>query len=113
MEGFVHYLDARGNACGKCLANRLSQYKEGRHYAFVEYSGSNLEQYSFTDKGEDSEQAEFKANVVTSVPDLCARAIVIADGVSAILGRVIERKSNPAFTSSATGAIASPASLNP
>ena len=80
MEAFVHYLDARGNAWGISLANRLSKYKEDRHYAFVEYSGSNLQHYSFTDKGEDSEQAEVKSNEVTSVPDLCARAIVIADG---------------------------------
>ncbi len=80
MEAFVHYFDSRGNAWGKSLANRLSQYKEDRHYAFVEYSGSNLEHYSFTDKGEDCEQAEVKANVVTSASDLCARAIVIADG---------------------------------
>jgi len=80
MEAFVHYLDIRGNTWGKSLAQRLAQYKEDRHYAFVEYSGSNLEHYSFTDKGEDSEQAEVKVYVVTSVPDLCARAIVIADG---------------------------------
>jgi hypothetical protein len=86
MEAFVHYLDARGNDWGKngingkSLAQRLEEYKEDRHYAFVEYSGSNLEHYCFTDKGEDSEQAEVKSNEVTSVPDLCARAIVIADG---------------------------------
>ena len=80
MEAFVHYLDVRGNAWGKSLANRLSQYKEDRHYAFVEYSGSNLEHYSFKDKGEDSEQAEAKSNKVTSVTNLCARAIVVADG---------------------------------
>jgi hypothetical protein len=86
MEAFVHYLKIRGNDWGKnsindkSLAQRLEEYKEDRHYAFVEYSGSNLEHYSFTDKGEDGEQAEVKANVVTSVPDLCARAIVIADG---------------------------------
>ena len=80
MEAFVHYLDARGNAWGKSLANRLSQYKEDRHYAFVEYSGSNLEHYSFIDKNEDNGQAEFKSNEVTSVTNLCARAFVIADG---------------------------------
>jgi hypothetical protein len=80
MEAFVHYLKAQGIDWGKRLAQRLGQYKEDRHYAFVEYSGSNLEHYSFTDKGGYSEQAEVKANVVTSVPDLCARAIVIADG---------------------------------
>ena len=80
MEAFIHYLKAQGIDWGKRLAQRLGQYKEDRHYAFVEYSGSNLEHYSFTDKGGYSEQAEVKANVVTSVPDLCARAIVIADG---------------------------------
>ena len=62
MEAFIHYLDARGNAWGKSLANRLSQYKEDRHYAFVEYSGSNLKHYSFIDKKEDSGRAEVKPN---------------------------------------------------
>ena len=80
MEAFVHYLDARGNAWGKSLANRLSQYKEDRHYAFVEYSGSNLKHYSFTDMNEDNEQVEVKLNEVTSVTNLCATALVIADG---------------------------------
>lgn len=80
MEAFVHYLDARGNAWGKSLANRLSQYKEDRHYAFVEYSGSNLKHYSFTDKKEDNEQVEAKSNEVISVTNLCATALVIADG---------------------------------
>ena len=86
MEAFVHYLKIRGNDWGKngingkSLAQRLEEYKEDRHYAFVEYSGSNLEHYSFTDKGEDSEQAEVKSNEVTSVKNLCATALVIADG---------------------------------
>jgi hypothetical protein len=86
MEAFVHYLKIRGNDWGKngingkSLAQRLEEYKEDRHYAFVEYSGSNFEHYSFKVKGEDSEQAEVKSNEVTSVPDFCARAIVIADG---------------------------------
>ena len=80
MEAFVYYLKVQGKDWGERIAQRLEQYKEDRHYAFVEYSGSNLEHYSFQDKGEDSEQAEVKSNEVTSVPDLCARAIVIADG---------------------------------
>ena len=80
MEAFVYYLKVQGKDWGERIAQRLEQYKEDRHYAFVEYSGSNLEHYSFKDKGEDSEQAEVKSNEVTSVPDLCARAIVIADG---------------------------------
>jgi hypothetical protein len=80
MEAFVYYLKVQGKDWGERIAQRLEQYKEDRHYAFVEYSGSNLEHYSFKDKGEDSEQAEVKSNEVISVPDLCARAIVIADG---------------------------------
>jgi hypothetical protein len=47
MEAFVHYLNVRGDAWGKSLAHRLAQYKEDRHYAFVEYSGANLTHYSF------------------------------------------------------------------
>jgi hypothetical protein len=86
MEAFVHYLKIRGNDWGKNgingknLAQRLEGYKEDRHYAFVEYSGSNLEHYSFIDKNEDDGQAEVKSNEVTSVTNLCATALVIADG---------------------------------
>jgi predicted ATPase len=80
MEAFVYYLKVQGKDWGERIAQRLEQYKEDRHYAFVEYSGSNLEHYSFKDKGEDGEQAEAKSNKVTSVTNLCARAIVIADG---------------------------------
>jgi hypothetical protein len=80
MEAFVYYLKVRGNAWGKSLSNRLSHYKEDRHYAFIEYSGSNLEHYSFIDKNEDNGQAEVKSNEMTSVANLCATALVIADG---------------------------------
>ena len=80
MEAFVYYLKVQGKDWGERLAQRLEQYKEDRHYAFVEYSGSNFEHYSFKDKGEDSEQAEVKSNEVTSVTNLCATALVIADG---------------------------------
>jgi hypothetical protein len=74
MEAFVHYLKHRGNGWGKTLAQRLEQYKEDRHYAFVEYSGANLTHFSFEESERDNAQTE------TSVPDLCGKAIVIADG---------------------------------
>ena len=80
MEAFVHYLNARGNAWGKSLAHRLAQYKEDRHYAFVEYSGANLTHYCFQEGDCEDGQVEVPLDRVTSVPNLCARAIVIADG---------------------------------
>lgn len=86
MEAFVHYLKIRGNDWGKngingkSLAQRLEEYKEDRHYAFVEYSGANLTHYSFIKGSRDNGQAEVGPDIVTSVPNLCARAIVIADG---------------------------------
>jgi hypothetical protein len=80
MEAFVHYLNTRGNAMGKSLAHRLAQYKEDRHYAFVEYSGANLTHYSFPEGDCEDGQVEVPFDRVTSVTNLCARAIVIADG---------------------------------
>jgi hypothetical protein len=80
MEGFVHYLKVRGNYWGKTLAQRLEQYKEDRHYAFVEYSGANLTHFSFADRACDGSQRQDNSNIVSSAPYLCARAIVIADG---------------------------------
>jgi hypothetical protein len=80
MEAFVHYLKIRGNDWGANLAQRLKQYKEDRHYAFVEYSGANLSHYSFKEGYRENGQAKVVPVVVTSVPNLCARAIVIADG---------------------------------
>ncbi len=80
MEAFVHYLEFRGSGWGKSLAQRLAQYKEDRHYAFVEYNGSNLEHFSFENKEFDDGQAEADSVRKISVPDLCATAIVIADG---------------------------------
>jgi hypothetical protein len=74
MEAFVHYLKHLGNGWGKALAERLEQYKEDRHYAFVEYSGANLTHFSFEESERDNDQT------VTSVPDLSGKAIVIADG---------------------------------
>jgi len=74
MEAFVHHLKHLGNGWGKAIAERLEQYKEDRHYAFVEYSGANLTHFSFDESERDNGQTE------TSVPDLCGKAIVIADG---------------------------------
>jgi hypothetical protein len=74
MEAFVHYLKHLGKGWGKALAERLEQYKEDRHYAFVEYSGANLTHFSFEESERDNGQTE------TSVRDLCGKAIVIADG---------------------------------
>lgn len=80
MEAFIYYLKVQGVDWGKRLAQRLEQYKEDRHYAFVEYNGSNLEHFSFESNECDAGQGEDKSNREISVPDLCATAIVVADG---------------------------------
>jgi hypothetical protein len=80
MEAFVQYLQTRGDADIKSLAARLDQYKEDRHYAFVEYSGGNLTHFRFTSEGTEENQEQANGSRVTSVPDLCATAIVLADG---------------------------------
>ena len=80
MEAFVYYLKVQGKDWGERIAQRLEQYKEDRHYAFVEYSGSNLEHFSFESNECDAGQGEDKSGREISVPDLCATAIVIADG---------------------------------
>jgi hypothetical protein len=86
MEAFVHYLKIRGNDWGKndingkSLAQRLEEYKEDRHYAFVEYSGANLTHFSFKDAECDEGQGQTTSIIVTNVPYLCSKAIVVADG---------------------------------
>jgi AAA15 family ATPase/GTPase len=86
MEAFVHYLKVRGNDWGKnsmngkSLAQRLEEYTEDRHYAFVEYSGANLTHFSFGDADCDEGQGQATSSIVTNVPYLCSKAIVIADG---------------------------------
>jgi len=86
MEALVHYLKIRGNDWGKngingkSLAQRLEEYKEDRHYAFVEYSGANLTHFSFKDAECDEGQGQATSSIVTNVPYLCSKAIVIADG---------------------------------
>jgi len=86
MEAFIHYLKIRGNdwgkndVNGKSLAQRLKEYKEDRHYAFVEYSGANLTHFSFEDADCDEDQGQATSGIVTNVSYLCSKAIVIADG---------------------------------
>jgi hypothetical protein len=80
METFVYYLKVQGKDWGERLAQRLEQYKEDRHYAFVEYNGSNLVHFSFESNECDAGQGEEKSGREIRVPDLCATAIVIADG---------------------------------
>ncbi len=86
MEAFIHYLKIRGNDWGKndfngkSLAQRLKEYKEDRHYAFVEYSGANLTHFSFEDAEREEGQGQATSNTVSKVSDLCSKAIVIADG---------------------------------
>jgi hypothetical protein len=80
MEAFVHYLKVRGRDWGHKLSLRLDQYKEERHYAFVEYSGANLTHFSFEDQDSQAGQGQISPDPETNVPSLCAKAIVIADG---------------------------------
>ncbi|MCP9828042.1 ATP-binding protein [Synechococcus sp. L2F] len=86
MEAFIQYLQTRGDEDCKSLAARLGQYKEDRHYAFVEYSGGNLTHFSFfsdaseKDQDQDQDQDQANADRATNVPSLCATAIVLADG---------------------------------
>jgi len=86
MEAFVHYLKIRGNDWGKngingkSLAQRLNEYKEDRHYAFVEYSGANLTHFSFEDADCDEGQGQATSSIVTNASYLCSKAMVIADG---------------------------------
>ena len=80
MKAFVHYLKVGGKDWGEKLAQRLEQYKEDRHYAFVEYSGANLTHFSFKDADRDEGQGQATSNIVTKASELCSKAIVIADG---------------------------------
>jgi hypothetical protein len=82
MEAFRYYLESRGGDWGKLLAARLKQYKEDRHYAFVEYNGTNLTHFDFSEnpltKTQQDKSQPREKSIYT--PSLCARAIVIADG---------------------------------
>ena len=80
MKGFVQYLQTRGDEDFKSLATRLDQYKEDRHYAFIEYSGGNLTHFSFSANASEEGQDQANGDRATNVPDLCSKAIVLADG---------------------------------
>lgn len=93
MEAFVHYLGLRGGDAWKDTVARLRQYKEDLHYAFVEYSGANLEHYNFEGSAGSSSCDQNGATSSlesasvsprngrrTDVASLCATALVIADG---------------------------------
>jgi hypothetical protein len=95
MEAFLHYLKHWGGEDWKATASQLSAYKEDNHYAFVEYNGSNLEHFDFSEDSDcreareaDSAESGGSANgKATNAKDhsarprsLCAQAIVIADG---------------------------------
>jgi hypothetical protein len=82
MEAFRYYLESRGGDWGKPLAARLKQYKEDRHYAFVEYNGTNLTHFDFSENSSAETQQDESQPREKPIhpPSLCARAIVIADG---------------------------------
>lgn len=81
MAAFLCYLDSRGGQWGKPLAAQLGKCKEDRHYAFVEYNGSNLPHFSFVDESLDAAERQDNTSLeaAISVPNLCAHAIVLAD----------------------------------
>jgi hypothetical protein len=81
MEAFLCYLESRGGKWGEQLANRLGQYREDRHYAFVEYNGSNLPHFSFVEEALDTPGQHNDPSQIATIraPSLCAQAIVLAD----------------------------------
>jgi hypothetical protein len=81
MEAFLCYLKSRGGKWGEPLAGRLGQYREDRHYAFVEYNGSNFPHFILVEESADaSDQHNDPGQVATiRAPSLCAQAIVLAD----------------------------------
>ena len=95
MEAFLHYLKHWGGEAWQATASQLSAYKEDNHYAFVEYNGSNLEHFDFSEDSDCREAREADAaesggsanGKAANAKDhsarprsLCAQAIVIADG---------------------------------
>jgi hypothetical protein len=95
MEAFLHYLKHWGGEDWKATATQLSAYKEDNHYAFVEYNGSNLEHFDFSEDRDSQADGEVDATEnggsengsaanekihSTRPRSLCAQAIVIADG---------------------------------
>jgi hypothetical protein len=93
MEAFRHYLESRGGDWGRRLADRLKTYKEDRHYAFVEYNGSNLAHFDFSvaQSAATDQEENLRPKGTIHTPSLCARAIVLADGD---IGIRVERYKN-------------------
>jgi hypothetical protein len=85
MEAFVYYLKVRGNGWGQSLAQRLDQYKEDRHYAFVEYSGANLTHFSFKEEDYEASQAEVSLDRITSVPEPSLSRMVISPNPARVI----------------------------
>jgi len=79
LNAFIAYLELRGNKTFKAVATQLKRYKEDRHYAFVEYNGSNLVHFNFDEEEEDSDGRSATASKIKAA-SLCAQALVIADG---------------------------------
>jgi hypothetical protein len=78
LEGFIAYLELRGDDTYKAVARDLKRYREDRHYAFLEYNGANLVHFDF-DEAEDPNDSA-RQSVKINANDLCAQALVIADG---------------------------------
>ncbi|MCS5699170.1 ATP-binding protein [Cyanobium sp. FGCU-52] len=78
LEGFIAYLELRGDETYKAVARDLKRYREDRHYAFLEYNGANLVHFDF-DEAEDPNDSA-RQSVKINANDLCAQALVIADG---------------------------------
>jgi hypothetical protein len=87
MEAFVHCLQMTAKRAmlpsWQMVAKCLKEYKEDRHYAFVEYSGNNLVHWSFdedTPAPESFDQSSGCAGRPLNPSSLCAQALVVADG---------------------------------
>ncbi len=83
MKALIYYLESCGGGWGEDLAGQLKRYREDRHYAFVEYNGSNLSHFSFVDGQSENggnPAAERSAAPSVNANRLCAQALVIADG---------------------------------
>lgn len=87
MEAFVYHIQttsqSAASASWQIVAKCLNEYKEDRHYAFVEYSGNNLVHWSFDEDTPDPEipdQLQDHTEKPLKPTSLCAQAIVVADG---------------------------------
>jgi hypothetical protein len=84
MDAFRLYLAQREGPQFSGLAERLSCYKEDRHYSFVEYNGANIVHFDFSDlfsppvDGPGSSASPAEPSI--RPPELCGNAIVVFDG---------------------------------